>query len=119
MLISPLKQFNRHSVEELIAEGTDMRYDHNHSITEHRNIWGEWNPIKNIIYINPTVKHRYGKAVEDHTIVHEWLHVYEDLRLDPPRSFRDAQIDWWAYYHLRQDALIAGYIRGFFKQRGF
>lgn len=106
---SPLRGFNYRSIDELLEEGVDMVYDYNHYMTEGGESWGIWHYDKYRVYIYPRIKE---KKDEDVTIVHEWLHAYEHITLG--KIFRDTQIDWWAYYHLRRDKCIAEYIRSFF-----
>jgi len=113
---SPLRAFNRGSIEELISEGVEMTY---HPPLVKKNLWGLWRYDEYSITINPELIHYQGKAVEDMVIVHEWLHAYEDIILDCKKDFREKQIDWWAYFHLRRDQDIANYIRSFFSEQGF
>ncbi|MEK6899826.1 MAG: hypothetical protein AABX05_01755 [Nanoarchaeota archaeon] len=119
MPLSPLRKFSRSSIDELIDEDVSMRYYRDSVAIKNKKRLGLWNLNRTLIYINPTIVQQLGKYAEDVTIVHEWLHAYEDLLLDPLQIFREKQIDWWAYFHLRQDALIADYIRSFFHKQGF
>lgn len=115
-MASPLRDFNRRSVDELVEEGVHMVYDFSMIRGEH---WGYWQVEYTFIGINPNLIVTAGKSEEDITIIHEWLHAYEDLTLDVRRRFEEAQIDWWAYHHHQRDRLLAEYIRGFFEDRGF
>lgn len=116
MPTSPLRGFNRGSINELIYEGIEMIYCP--SLIK-KNYWGLWMYDECIIKINPDLIHHHGKAIEDFVIVHELLHSYEDMILNLPTDFRETQIDWWAYYHLRKDKDIANYMRSFFSEQGF
>ena len=116
MSASPLRGFNRCSIDELIREGIDMVYSP--SLIK-KNYWGLWIYDEGIIKINPKLRHHHGKAIEDFVIVHELLHSYEDMVLNLSTDFRETQIDWWAYYHLRRDQDIANYMRSFFSEQGF
>ena len=106
---SPLRRFDHFSVERLINEEVDMVYDRNHYMTKAGRFSGIWHEEKSRIYIYPGITE---KKVEDVTIVHEWLHAYEDIILE--RTFQEAQIEWWAHFHLRRDHMFADYIRSFF-----
>lgn len=108
-MASPLRDFNRRSIDDLVYEGVEMFYDHNHRITEGGEYLGMWVSKKSRVYIYPGIR---DKKVEDITIVHEWLHAYEFITLET--SFRENQIEWWAHFHLRRDYWIADYIRFFF-----
>lgn len=113
MFPSPLRNFNRHSIDELISEGVEMRYDRS---LRRKNYWGLWKFEEYSVRINPYVQKQKGKKIEDMVIVHEWLHAYEDIILDLSKDFRETQIDWWAYFHLRRDKYIAEHIRSFFPE---
>ena len=114
---SPLRGFNRHSVDQLVEEGVHMVYDH--SLIKKDEYLGLWIFQYNLVSINPTARINYGKLVEDETIIHEFLHGYEDLILNPPRDFRESQIEYWARFHRLRDSGLAAYIRKPFKDFGF
>lgn len=109
-MASPLRDFNRRSVDDLIEQGITMVYDRYHTVTKGEN-WGMWIPWNDKIYISPVIKNTKS---EDLTIVHEWIHAYEDRIL--LKEFREAQVEWWAHYHLRRDEWLAYYIRTFFPE---
>jgi hypothetical protein len=115
-MASPLRDFNRRSVDELLEEGVHMVYDHS-MIREER--WGFWQADYFLIGINPNLMATVGRKEENVTIIHEWLHAYEDLILDVSRRFKESQIDWWAYRHLERDSGLAEYIRNSFQDYGF
>ncbi len=113
---SPLSGFNRRSIEELISEGVEMIY---HPSLIKKQYWGFWNYNEYMVQINPNLINYLKEGFEDVVIVHEWLHAYEDIILDTENDFRETQIDWWAYFHLRRDQHIGKYIRSFFSEQGF
>ena len=115
-MTSPLRDFNRRSVDDLFEEGVHMVYDF---FMIRGTDLGYWQFNYNFIGINPNLIITAGKVEEDITIIHEWLHAYEDLILDVPRSFKESQVDWWAYHHQQRDSLLAAHIRSYFEDHGF
>ena len=114
---SLLRGFNRRSVNELVDLGVHMVYDH--SLIKKNRYRGLWYPNYNLICINPLVQENEGKQEENRTINHEWLHALGDLLLDPPRDFKESQIEYWAKHHLRRDPTLTDYIRSLFPDFGF
>ena len=110
---SLLRKFNRGSIDELITEGVEMEY---HRSLIRKKYWGLWKYDSYLIQINPKLIHYRGRVFEDVVIIHEWLHAYEDIILDLEKDFRETQIDWWAYFHLRRDPYIGEYARSFFPE---
>ncbi len=84
-------------------------------------IYGQWDPEDFLVKIEPTAHKKPKGPVENVTILHEWLHAYEDLVLDEltHNRYRDSQIDWWAHYHNRKNPHLAPYIRAYFLEEGF
>ena len=113
MSSSPLCDFDRRSIEELIGEGVEMKYDHSLS---QKKPSGLWRYDEYLVCINPTIQEMKGEIFEDIVILHEWLHAYEDIILDSYKDFRETQIEWWAHAHLRRDRYIAKYARSFFPE---
>ena len=104
---SPLRLLDRRFVSN-VADRVRMEYDQPY--LARRNNWGEWDPRQRQILI-------YPQPQEDTIIIHEWLHVLEDLKLE--RGFRETQINWWAHYHLKTNPGLVKYIRGIYRAAGF
>lgn len=116
MSLSPLRGFNRRSVDQLLEAGVHMVYDFNMIRSEN---WGYWMLDYRLIGINPNIVVTAGKKTEDHVIVHECLHACENLILGVRKRFRESQIDYWAHHHLGRDRFIAEYIRDGYEYFGF
>ena len=108
---SALRLLDRRFVSS-IADRVRMSYDT--AYLARRRIWGEWCAENSRILIYPR-----EQSSEDHIIIHEWLHVLEDVRLKVEKGFRETQIDWWAHYHLRTNPGLVKYIRGIYRAAGF
>ncbi len=114
---SPLRLFDYNAIEDLLEDGIAMTYV---PYLDRINLWGQWDPQKALVRINPQLSRQEGSAMEDVIILHEWLHAYGDLILEVPDTrFRENQIEWWARYHYAQDSYLATYIRSFFQREGF
>ena len=101
-MVSPLRYFNLDSVRRLIDKGVGMFYDHSLRKDDPH---GEYFRGLNLIGINRRLK----KKEEDHTILHEWLHAYEEIILEDSSS--EESIDWWAEFHLNNNPGLVEYIR--------
>lgn len=109
---SPLRGFNRRSVDQLVDdEGVIMIYDY--SLLKQSRYLGLWHIDYNLIRIKPELE----RAVEDQTITHEMLHPYEDLILE--QEFSEDQIDWWARFHIQRDPGLPDHIRNHYRAFGF
>ena len=113
-----LRNFGYHSIDVLLEEGVDMQY---HPIEK---CWGLWLPDNLKVQISP--KHP-SRNDEDVTILHEWLHAYEDLIVYLDDDFDitvgkrspDKVIDDYAYFHHSKDSDLVKYVRSFFENEGF
>ncbi|MFH1683147.1 MAG: hypothetical protein ABIA37_05105 [Candidatus Woesearchaeota archaeon] len=103
---SKLRDFSTRNIEDLLREGVHMVYQSPIKAD------GYYSPDSGLIEIKPN-----PKQYEDVTILHEWLHAYEDRILD--LKFREKQIDWWAYYHYKNNKSLVDYIRSFFRKQKF
>ena len=101
---SKLRRFSENTIDDLLENGVEMVYKKNIKAD------GWYSPDTNLIEIKPAKNRRY----EDVTILHEWLHAYEDIILD--KRHTEGQIDWWAYYHYRENKDLVDYIRSFFEE---
>ena len=110
MTPSPLRLFDWSSVEYMVNEGVRMMYD-----PWLEKIVGEWDSEHHKVRISRNLP----PEEEDITIVHEWLHAFEDLVLNIDDFFRDSQIEWWARFHYRTNPELVQYIRSFYQRNGF
>ena len=68
-----------------------------------------------------------AKVTENRTILHEWLHAYEDLIVYPHENLAITQasrspeviIEAYARWHHQQNHDLVKYIRNYFKENGF
>lgn len=123
MAKSPLANFRRSSIDQLIEEHlVGMVYDYSligKDGLQEDGLWGEWNPAYNLIRISPDCSIKNDKYFEGLVIIHEWLHAYEDLILEVETISKEKQIDWWANYHYHKDHGLITYIRNKFADFGF
>ena len=64
--------------------------------------WGWWVPEYKLIRINPLLKKKKNKELGDLTILHEWLHAYEDLLTGAKRGVPESLIDQWAEHYRKE-----------------
>lgn len=126
MISSPLRFFNKESIDTLLEKGIDMQYHPNLLVP---GTWdptilvrcrGSWDSEEIMIKIE---KHE-NRDHENITILHEWLHAYEDLIVNAhyqdltqrqKKRSRDGQIEWWAKFHYKNNPEVVEYIRQQFK----
>lgn len=116
MTQSRLARFDIESIDALILNGVHMIYDN--SLIKDEQYMGWWVPEYKLIRINPILRLKKHKDLADLTILHEWLHAYEDIITRAKKRVKEDLIDQWAE-HYRKETDLAQYIRNNFKLYGF
>ncbi len=114
--LNTLKNFSQESIDRLIEKGVIMRH------LELDEDLGLWIPCS-IVAIQKNLSMRS----ENRTIVHEWLHAYEDIILYPHPNFEitiasrspETIIEAYARWHHQQNPDLVRYIREQFREHGF